>query len=263
MFTTTADGVNLWWEHLGQGPPVILIPGRGDSADLFPQLLIAGLLGAGLSIIRMDPRDTGLSDDGGDEYTLSTMANDIAHVLDDAAIEAAHTIAISMGGMITADLVRQHQSRVRSSVFIAAMSPDPDAGIGPDFLGTGEAMPRRETLASLMNSLDDVDLEWLDSELEMGAARAPQRQDASARHMAASLRFGWPELDVLGQFGQPALVIHGTEDRLLPVEHAHALANGIPGSELHIVQGMGHLPKKDEWDSLSPIVCHHLRGEAS
>lgn len=59
----------------------------------------------------MDPRDTGLSGDGGNTYTLSTMANDIVAVLDDAGITRAPTIAVSMGGMITVDLVSQaHQA---------------------------------------------------------------------------------------------------------------------------------------------------------
>lgn len=136
---TTTDGVDLWWEQLGNGPTVLLIPGRGDSTDLFPKLLIDRLVGAGASVLRMDPRDTGLSGDGGDEYTLSTFADDIVAVLDAAAVSRVHTVAVSMGGMITVDLVSRFGHRVMSSTFIAAMSPDPDAGMGPDFctsLGT-------------------------------------------------------------------------------------------------------------------------------
>ena len=36
MELTTADGVSIWWEAEGDGPPAVLVPGRGDSTDLFP-----------------------------------------------------------------------------------------------------------------------------------------------------------------------------------------------------------------------------------
>ena len=130
VFTTTSDGVTLWWERLGAGPPVVLLPGRGDSSDLFPSLFVERLVSSGLSVVRMDPRDTGLSGDGGDEYTLSTMADDVVAVLGAAQIDGAHTVAVSMGGMITVDLVNRFPNRVRSSVFIAAMSA-PTAGRHP------------------------------------------------------------------------------------------------------------------------------------
>lgn len=258
MFATTPDGVALWWEQLGDGTPVVLIPGRGDSTDLFPLLFTEALTDAGFSVVRMDPRDTGLSGDGGDEYTLSTMAADIVTILDAAEVEAAHTVAISMGGMITVDLVKQFPDRVLSSVFIAAMSPDPDAGFGPDFFASEIKTSRVSVLAQLMGSPNERDLAWLASEDTRATNRAPARPKASGRHMAASMRFGWPELHHLTGFLHPSLVVHGTEDRLLPIAHAHAFASGIAHSELHVIDGMGHLPTRSEWEIITPMLSAYL-----
>jgi pimeloyl-ACP methyl ester carboxylesterase len=258
VFTTTADGVTIWWDRVGAGPSVVLLPGRGDSSDLFPTMLVDRLDSAGLSVICMDPRDTGLSSDGGDEYTLSTLADDVVSVLDAAGVDRAHTVAISMGGMITVDLVSRFPDRVLSSVFIAAMSPDPDGGMGPDFFSPLESANPAEMILALMGSPDDEDRDWLRSELERSARRSPARPDAGQRHMAAPFRFGWPGLDQLARFTTSALVIHGTADRVLPLRHARSLAAGIVGSELQIIEGMGHLPTRREWDRVSQLVSAHL-----
>lgn len=258
MFVTTSDGVDLWWEQLGKGPAVLLIPGRGDSTDLFPRLLIDRLVGAGVSVLRMDPRDTGLSADGGNVYTLSTLADDIVAVLDAANVSRVHTVAVSMGGMITVDLVSRFSHRVISSTFIAAMSPDPDAGMGPDFFAALGSTDRTSMLMAMMGTPDESDRAWIDEESHRAAIRAPERPEAAERHMAASFRFGWPVLDQLSDFDSPALVIHGTSDRLLPTAHAQALASGIEGSDLHLIDGMGHLPTKREWEQVAGLVARHV-----
>ncbi len=68
------DGVGLWWEAEGTGPPVVLLPGRGDASDLFPRPFTDPLVAAGLQVIRIDPRDTGLSDDGGARELVAMAA---------------------------------------------------------------------------------------------------------------------------------------------------------------------------------------------
>lgn len=89
MFVTTTDGVELWWEAEGTGPTVLLIPGRGDTTDLFPGEFADALMAGGLSVLRWDPRDTGLSGPGGGTYTVATLATDAVAVLDAAAVEVA------------------------------------------------------------------------------------------------------------------------------------------------------------------------------
>ncbi len=258
VFTRAADGVMLWWERIGAGPPVVLLPGRGDSSDLFPSILVDRLVRAGLSVVRMDPRDTGLSGDGGDEYTLSTLADDVVAVLGAADVDRAHTVAVSMGGMVTVDLVSRFPDRVLSSAFIAAMSPDPEGGMGPDFFAPLQGGTPAEMLLALMGSPDDEDRDWLDSELVRSARRSPARPDAGQRHMAASFRFGWPGLDQLDRFSTPALVIHGTADRVLPLRHARSFAAGIDGSNLQVIEGMGHLPTQREWHRIAQLVSAHF-----
>ena len=94
-------------------------------------------------------------------------------------------------------------------------------------------------------TLDDE--AWVGRRLAAARRRAADRPDAGARHQHAAFRLGWRELDDLRRIDAPALVIHGTADRVLPVAHADALAAGIANSELHVIDGMGHLPTRAEW----------------
>src|SRR4051794_13940962 len=99
-----ADGVRLWFERSGAGPAVVLVPGRGDSSDLYPPEFSDALIAAGFSVVRFDPRDTGLSDDGGDEYRFPDMADDVVAVSRAAGAEQFHVVGLSMGAMIAVEL---------------------------------------------------------------------------------------------------------------------------------------------------------------
>jgi len=256
MDADTADGVTLWWELSGSGPVIVLVPGRGDSSDLYPSMFSERLLDAGFSVLRFDPRDTGRSGDGGGTYSLSTMADDVITVLDDAGVEAAHLIGVSMGGMLLIDLGSRHPSRVLSETFVSAMSPDPDAGFGDDFFASFGADPVDAGLRA-MGSPTDGDREWLIEGLARAELRAPTRPAAAERHQEAAFRGDWLSQDRLADISVPALVIHGTDDRVLPVGHALALDRGIARSTLHLTEGMGHLPTPREWTLIGDLVVDH------
>lgn len=94
MECTTPDGVSIWWDAEGPGSPVVLSPGRGDCSDVFPREFSEQLVEAGCRVVRVDPRDSGLSGNGGDAYTVSTMAEDVVGVLDAAGMEEAHFLGL-------------------------------------------------------------------------------------------------------------------------------------------------------------------------
>lgn len=212
---------------------------------------------SGLSVLRLDPRDTGLSGDGGETYTLSTMADDVAQILTDAGIGRAHVIGVSMGGMILVDLATRYPDSIGYAVFLAAMSPDPAAGMGPDFFAAIGADPVDATLRA-MGSPSDAERRWVIEEQTRAARRSPARPEAGERHQRAAFRFGWPELERLGDIRSPALVIHGTADRVLPLDHAIAFEHGIADARLTIIDGMGHLPTQAEWHRLATVTVEFL-----
>ena len=214
-------------------------PGRGDSSDLFPDELSDGLIDAGCSVVRIDPRDTGLSGPGGDSYRLMEMAGDIITVCDAIGLAAAHVVAVSMGGMIATDLAVRFPTRVTSLVLLAAMSPDPDAGIGEAFFDGIGADPVADTLAAMGTPTAD-DETWRRGRIDAAARRA--LLDPTSRGTDAAMRLGWRA--------------RTAEARAIsPVAHAEAFANGITGSQLVVVDGMGHLPTRTVWIDLTRTIA--------
>ena len=241
----------------GTGPAVVVIPGRGDSSDVYPAEFTDALVAAGCSVLRVDSRDTGLSADGGDVYRLSTMADDFVAIATIAGLDRLHVVGLSMGGMVTVDLALRHRDRVASLVFLSAMSPDPEAGIGPRFFDGIGADPVAGTLAS-MGAASDEDERWMRDRVASSQARAAARPAAALRHQQAALRLGWPTVDDLASIDAPTLVVHGAVDLVLPVAHARGLAGHIPNARLHDVDGMGHLPTRREWIMLAHLVAAHV-----
>jgi 3-oxoadipate enol-lactonase len=250
MRVTTPDGTGIWWEREGTGPAVLLVPGRGDATDLFPEDLTTRLRAAGFSTLRYDPRDTGLSDDGGDTYTMSTMAKDSIAVLDAAGVDAAHVIGVSMAGLLMADMAARQPGRIASLLFVSAMSPDPDAGMGDDFFLGLEGDPFDNYLRS-MGEITDDDRAWVVAELDAASRRAPARREAGSRHQEAAFRLGWPTIDDLALISAPTAVVHGRLDRMLPVAHGEALARGITGATLEVRETMGHMPRPQDWEAIA------------
>lgn len=69
----------------------MLVPGRGDSSDLWPPEFRDALVAGGFRVLAFDPRDTGASDasDASEGYDLAAMADDVIVVLDAAGIDRA------------------------------------------------------------------------------------------------------------------------------------------------------------------------------
>lgn len=258
---TTGDGVDLWWELEGRGPTALLIPGRGDPSDLFPAEFSARLVSGGFSVLRWDPRDTGLSGDGGDTYTVGTIAEDAVAVLDAAGIVDAHVVGISMAGLVMSHLAARHGDRVRSLTFIAAMSPDPEAGMGEDFFEALDidATNRVAALVHAMGETTEADRRWAAVTIAAGERRAPYRPDAVGLHQEAAFRFDWPTVESLGSVRVPSLVFHGRLDRILPVAHAEAFGVHVDGTSVTIVDGMGHIPRLADWLMIAERLIDELR----
>ena len=56
----------------------------------------------------------------------------------------------------------------------------------------------------------------------------------------------------------PTLVLHGSEDPLLPPEHGRATARSIPGARLKIIDGMGHAIPESLWETVIDSICDHI-----
>jgi len=131
------NGIEVVYDTFGESDasPVLLIAGLGSQMIGWRDAFCAQLAGHGLWVIRFDNRDAGLSTrfEGAQTppllalvwaalrgkpidvpYTLSDMADDAVGLLDGLAIDAAHVVGISLGGMIAQMVALEHPERVRT-----------------------------------------------------------------------------------------------------------------------------------------------------
>ena len=81
--------------------------------------------------------------------------------------------------------------------------------------------------------------------------------DGITRQLAAVMASG-DRTPRLRDVSVPTLVVHGSEDPLVPPEHGRATARAIPGARLAIIEGMGHALPESLWETVSDQIGSHI-----
>lgn len=275
MTIAKANGIDLAWDSFGRegDPAILLIAGMGVQRIRWAVPFCEELAARGYRVIRFDNRDAGCSTHFGHcpppdfgalaaalmagrrpevPYTLPDMAADTVGLLDALAIDRAHVVGLSMGGMIAQILASEHPERVLSltsimsgtgnptlpqaepDVMAMMMRPAPDpVSDEARFLARSLAFARR--IAGPGHPVDAAAHRALVLE-EVGRAYDP---GGTARQIAA-LAVAGDRRPRLATICVPALVIHGTDDPLIPPACGADTAAAIPGAEFMLIDGMGH-----------------------
>jgi pimeloyl-ACP methyl ester carboxylesterase len=270
-----ANGVRLCVETFGNpaDPPVLLIMGAMASMVSWPDSFCRALADGGRYVMRYDNRDVGRSvtyEPGSPPYGLEDLTEDAAHLLEVLALPAAHVVGISMGGVIGQLLAIRHPERVRTLTLIAST---PSASNAPDLPGMEERVLAHFASGASVDRTDEASVvEFLAAGMRVLGGRGRHLDEAYAREMArrefrhadryescvnhAVLRVE-PWRDRLGEIHAPTLVIHGTDDPILPLDHGRALAREIPGARLVVLEGAGHELHPDDLPRLAAELLAH------
>ena len=184
------------------------------------------------------------------EYNLSDMAMDGIALLDHLEISEAHIIGASMGGMIAQVMALEHSDRVKSLTLFFT-TPGFDT---PGLSGPSESFKVAMKESFLLNlSGNEIDALTLTEEALTGsrfpfnknnfAEKAKIRLDQGiniSNAQTAAVGASPNRASRLKDINQPTLIIHGTEDPLIPVDHGIYLFNNIPNSKKLILEGIGH-----------------------
>jgi pimeloyl-ACP methyl ester carboxylesterase len=218
-----------------------------------------------------DNRGTGESDVPSDaeDYSVAAFASDLESVLAGEGIDEAHVVGASMGGM-TAQYYAREYDRAVSLVLLCTSHGGEDAVETPPetqqhMFDVPEAYDDHEAIRYKMRpamtdefwaaneGLVDRIVGWrLDSD-----APDPARA-AQAGAVAAFDSTPW-----LDEVALPAVVLHGTADRVLPVENGERLHERLPDSELRLYEGGSHLFFVESADEVTADVRSHVEEHAT
>ncbi|HEY2599214.1 MAG TPA: alpha/beta hydrolase [Candidatus Dormibacteraeota bacterium] len=281
MSRLAANGIEIEYETFGdpKAVPLLLVSGLGSQLTSFDVEFCEQLRDRGFYVIRYDNRDAGLSTKmeaagepdlmaafGGNAkpaYRLDDLADDAAGLLSGLGIGAAHIVGVSMGGFIAQLVAINHPDRVLSLTSIMSgpggedeVPPQPE---GADVLMRVPPPTRegqiehglwiRETLKGPGDPFDEA-METRQVESAYDRSYYPV---GTGRQLVAVLAAD-SRLEKLSRLKVPVLVIHGTDDVLVPVENGRRVADAIPGARLLEFEQMGHNLPERVWPQIVDAI---------
>ena len=284
------NNINIWWEDFGNpsNPSVLLIMGANANALLWREDFINPIVKSGFHVVRFDNRDVGKSTwvtteptfniDAGSvvasevSYTLEDMASDAVGLMDHLNIQKAHIIGASMGGMITQVIGLDYPDRVSS---LTPIMSSPGIGLEDSNLQG----PTQEMMEAIIESMKlNMEGEYEDALVVnyrvLSGSRFPFNEEKFRKQAKDVIAHGYnpfpghgaavgqsPHRGVrLSEIDIPTLVIHGTEDAILPYDHGQALAEGIKNAELMTLEGVGHEIPEELTEEITQKIIGHIKG---
>ena len=286
-----ANGIDIYYEDNGpvDAPVILLVMGLGTQMIAWPDTLIQGLVGKGFRVIHYDNRDVGMSQrmDGAPAgslvwamlatrfglpvrtaYSLTDMANDGVELLNALAIEKAHIVGASMGGMIAQLIAANHPEKVLSMTSVMSTSgkpglPGPRADIRKRMMTPRPTNPTKEEAvklgAEVLETISFADSARAPTAFADMAARAFDRgyyPIGMKRQLLAIVADG-SRAERLKKITVPTLVVHGGADPLVPKEGSEDIARHIPGARLEIIDEMAHDLPPSQVGRMVDLIADH------
>jgi non-heme chloroperoxidase len=250
--TQNGAPIEIHYEDHGSGQPVILIHGyplNGTSWEHQERELLA----AGYRVISYDRRGFGRSSQPTVGYDYDTFAADLNVLLEHLDLRDVILVGFSMGsGEVTRYLGRYGSARVRKAALLGAIPPfllkrdDNPEGVDGQVFEDLKAAIVKDRYAALKAFLDDfynvdvlapdrVSEQAWQASFNVAAASSPYATYACVDSWLTDFRDDLPAIDV------PVLVVHGTEDRILPIAAtSDRLPDLIPDIRLVRIEGGPH-----------------------
>ncbi len=245
--------IELSYEDHGDGPPVVLLHGWPvDSRSWEPQLY--PLLAAGHRVITYDRRGFGRSSRPTTGYDFDTLAADLNAVLEHLDLTDATLVGFSLGtGELARYIGRHGTGRLRGCVFIESLAPSfaksADNPTGVDEAGVAATQQailddRFAWLTGLLGNFLNLD-DYLGKRVSEETVRALWNAGSEASPYATwACPPGWLDdfSDDITRIDVPTLILHGTADRILPIEgQGRRLHAALPAARYVEIEGGPHV----------------------
>jgi pimeloyl-ACP methyl ester carboxylesterase len=263
MAMLPVEGTELHYERRGAGEPLLLVQGMtGHSLHWGEPFLSA--LERDFELVLYDHRGVGRSAPFDAPFTIADLAADAAELLEALEIERAHVLGISMGGMVAQELALTAPERVETLTLGCTYSGGEgsrftDDAIVQDIAAailSGDAERKIRTgwsynvspayaagEGNLERFTEVAELYPVPLAIVIAQVQAILAHDTSAR---------------LAQIVAPTLVVHGSEDQLLPVTNGELIAGRIPGARLELLEGVGHLFFWEQPERAAQLIAEHV-----
>ncbi len=243
MKSVRANGINIAYEDCGSGPALLLL--HGFTLDHSMWAAQVEELERSYRLIVPDLRGLGQTDVPPEPFSLETMADDAAALLEALDIPAAAVAGFSLGGYTLLQLLARHPLKVRAAAFVSTRAE----------ADTEEASKRRIQMTRLaidegMEAFANLFVPQL---FDPAYISAHPREVAQTQSVIESQRPNGIALLLdamrqredmtyyLKEFSLPCAVIGGLADMLIPAQAMRDLQESLPDCTIELIDGVGHM----------------------
>ncbi|MDZ4278795.1 MAG: adenylate/guanylate cyclase domain-containing protein [Dehalococcoidia bacterium] len=263
-FCTTSDGVRIAYATVGEGPPLVVVPGWFTHLQFewnHPDVrAFWSSLADQRRVIRFDPRGVGLSDRDASDHTLEARLRDIEAVVNALRLEQCSLLGMSQGGATAIAFAARSPSKVERLILYGSYAR---------VLG---ARKEYQPMLALLRS------NWRAGSAATTAGLVPTMYPAEAAFFTDLLRAavsGPTAADILEEISKtdvtaackevraPTLVIHRRGDPVHPIDLARELAALIPDARMEVQEGEVYVPWWGESNALVAMIEEFLGGTAA
>jgi pimeloyl-ACP methyl ester carboxylesterase len=252
--------IGLHVEEHGDGEVLLLHQGLGQGS--WAWRYSAAVFAERFRTIVFDTRGTGRSHVPDEQYGVAELAEDAAAILDG---RTAHVVGFSMGGYVALALALSRPELVRSLVLAGTGAGGPTrvprpAHVREAFEAAMSLPPEEQRRATLPYTFAAG---WAEgnpervNEIVAAAMKHPTPMRTIAAHTAACYRFYREGIEV-ERIDVPALVVHGDEDLIVPVENGRELARRLPTARYVELPGRGHNLMLQDPETFNELVLDFL-----
>jgi proline-specific peptidase len=271
-----ANGINICYEILGEGEPLLLIHGFGVTKEEWIGQFIP--LSKHFKVIRFDNRNSGKSDHPIDKFTYKVLADDAKALMDALGIDKAHIVGWSAGGMVAQEFVIHYPEMVMKLVLINTFShwPGDDTAIGMykqgkiDHMNAVKENPSKAFYDSatpgfsrkfkkllLENPKKKIHGLFSAEDLIEKDKNNPQSLQDIENFAYGLSQFN--VLDRLSEIKNETLIIASSHDRSMPVSVNKIIHDNISNSRFEVIEKAGHSSPIERAPEINELIIKFLK----
>ncbi|MDQ3609756.1 MAG: alpha/beta hydrolase [Actinomycetota bacterium] len=259
MEVVRANELEIAYERVGEGPPLVLVHGAAEDGRVWQPQLAA--LADEFTVVAWDEPGAGRSSDVPADFGLADYANCLAALIGALALGPAHVAGLSWGDTVIQELYRHHPELVTSLILV-----DPYAGWKgslPAEEVRAQVAGVRQMLAASAEEFDptfpglfagDPPAEFVPLLEEIAAAVRPESLRRALSVMAES-----DQRDLLPRIAVPTLLIWGALDARSPLSVARQFEQAIPDTQLVVIPHSGHVSNLEHPEQFNAAVREFCR----
>ncbi|MGA9610247.1 MAG: alpha/beta fold hydrolase [Mycobacterium sp.] len=262
--TIDAGGVQTSYLEAGAGEPVVMLHGSGPGVSAMANWQHnIGALAQRFRVLAPDIVGFGATQRPDDVvYSLRTWTDQIWAFLDALGIEKTAIVGNSLGGRIALQMATDCPDRITKMVLMGAPGVGMTLTDGLTALRAYE--PSHDAMRDLLRNYFVVDPAMITDELVAiryeasiadGAYDAYRAMFFDPRHTGSQLGITEDEVRAIAT---PALLVHGREDRVVPMQVSVTMLGLLPNADLHVFSACGHWTQIERADEFSALVADYL-----